>query len=92
MNAHDLFSLLDIALIYQTSEFSILNEERSPRKTVLLKELTASPDGIFLHELHVFICWLIEDIEKEIYISRQCSLRFFHMHGDIEMLKVCIYT
>jgi len=89
MNAVDLLALFDVALVNQTSEFSILSADKSTKKTIFLRDVARIRNKFYV-ELFLFIGWLVEDIDREIFFSKQCSIRFLHVQGNLELMKVSV--
>lgn len=91
MNALDLFAEFDAVLINCLAEFSNVSEDqKAKRKNFYLKDISFDSKGKFLPHLNSFICWLIEDIERETYFSKQCDIRFTNVQEDAELIKVII--
>ena len=89
MNALDLFAEFDVILINRIAEISSASEDlRLKRKNFYLKDLSYDSNGKFLPHLNSFLCWLIEDIDRETYFSKHCDIRFSHIHEDVELIKV----
>lgn len=89
MNAVDLFALFDVALVNQISEFSILSTDKSTKKTMFLRDVTTI-ENKFFQELFLFIGWLVEDINREMFFCKQCSIRFLHVQGNLDLMKISL--
>lgn len=88
MNAYDLFAVFDSILVGHASDFSVLSDEKNTKKIVSLKEITTLPDGKFLGDLFRFLGWLIEDVEREAYFSKQCNVKFLNIQSNLDLVKV----
>lgn len=89
MNVLDLFAEFDVILLYHISEITSASEDlRLKRKNFYLKDLAYDSNGKFLPHLNSFLCWLIEDIDREKYFSAQCDIRFSNVQEDFELIKV----
>lgn len=88
MNALDLFAIFDTCLVNNTADLPASIDGKERKKTLLLRELTTGADGNLLRDLFVFIGWLIEDIERETFFSKQCDIRFMYIQNDLDLIKV----
>ena len=82
ISVNNLFSQFDTAL---THHAPAIGDKKRP---ITLKELTTLKIGTFLSELYVFIGWLIEDVVRETYLSKQCNIRFLNIQSNMELIKV----
>ena len=80
----NLFAQFDMALTYHAPNIEEKDEKKRP---IPLKELTTF-NGIFLSELYLFIGWLVEDVVRETYLSKQCNIRFLNIQPNMELIKV----
>jgi hypothetical protein len=76
------FSIIDSILIQQ----AICIETKNMRRTVLLKDLIMEKEDLF-----DFVCWLVSDNERELFFSKNCSIKFFHCQANNHQLKVRVY-
>ena len=79
------FAQFDIALSHHAPT---VGEKADKKKPITLKELTTLKVGTFLSELYVFIGWLVEDVVRETYLSKQCNIRFLNIQSNLELIKV----
>ena len=92
MNVLDLFAEFDTLIINRLAEFSsVLEHHKAKRRNFYLKDLLFDLKGKFLPHLNSFLCWLIEDIERENYFSKQCDIRFTNVQEDAELIKVILF-
>ena len=67
----NLFAQFDMAL---TNHATNIEENDEKKRPITLKELTTFKAGTFFSELYLFIGWLVEDVVRETYLSKQCKL------------------
>ena len=79
------FSLFDDALKYHASELSHLTEK--PKiASLLISELTIF-DDIKHDSLLTFLQWLFMDLNRKIFVERQCSI---NVVGNFQTTMVCL--
>ena len=83
MNVTNHFALFDALLLRSTAVLA----SKNLRTTVRLKDFLTE-DGYLQIELFNFLCWLVSDNERELYISRRCTIKFIHCQANDELLKV----
>lgn len=88
MSVSDFFALFDLLLIEKNADSIAKSiDATNVRKTFVLKEFCHS-EGKLHKELFEFLCWLVADNEREMYISKQCTIKFIHSQAKDDLLKV----
>ena len=91
MNVLDLFAEFDALLISRLADTSNFSEDqKAKRRNFYLKDLSVDSKGKFLPHLNSFLCWLIEDMEREKYFSKHCDIKFTNVQEDVELIKVIL--
>ena len=81
MSAFHYFSIFDSIVVQQQQAVCI--ETKNMRRTVLLKDLIMGKEDLF-----DFVCWLVSDNERELFFSKNCSIKFIHCQANNHQLKV----